>query len=176
MFRARRIPRNRKGTAITSRHQRFHTAVRSSPSTSIAPPVASSRAASTKSRDRWATRASSTSAAHEATTRAVPTQPGHVRRAPSCAKAAETDHLDGRHVQRQLSRDPSQCEADDGERLPPHREVGVDRQDREGNADGEEDPGHPSIKHGLAGEVKPHRVRARGTDPRRPGKDRAWND
>lgn len=63
--------------------------------------------------------------------------------------------LEGGDLYGQLTGYPAQREAGHGEGLPLHRVVGVDHEDREGNADCEEHPGHPSIKHGPTREVKP---------------------
>ena len=77
-----------------------------------------------------------------------PPSPGQLARAPLKAKATVPATSKATMLDGQLPGDPTHGEAGHGEGLPPDREEGVDRQDRDDHADCEEHPGHPSIQHG----------------------------
>ena len=68
-------------------------------------------------------------------------------RAPAHTKSAVSDHRHQGHLDREFAGDPPQCETDDGQRFPPHREVGVDHERRTDHADCEEEPRHAAMKH-----------------------------
>jgi hypothetical protein len=73
-----------------------------------------------------------------------PSGPGSECPGPGKYGSEGTLHHD--HLNREFPGNPSQSEADHGQRFPPEREEGVDHEDGTDQADGHEHPGHHSIK------------------------------
>ncbi len=73
-----------------------------------------------------------------------PSRPGG--KGPGPGKDGGKGGLDHDHLDRKLTGDPPEGEADDGQRLPSEREIGVDRERGTDQADGHEDPRHDTIK------------------------------